>query len=88
MQPLFAFLRDGRELARRELKQLLKNRSGAGSFDHVNEYLEQMLDRLGGLNPRFPELFLRALTFQPIRNIGEFVERWLLQEKRNGSAGI
>src|SRR5215470_8774071 len=76
------FLRDGRELARRELKQLLKNRRGARSFDHVNEYLEQMLDRLGGLNPRFPELFLRALTFQPIRNIGEFVERWLLQEKR------
>jgi uncharacterized protein YPO0396 len=73
------FLRDGRELARRELKQLLKNRRGARSFDHVNEYLEQMLDRLGGLNPRFPELFLRALTFQPIRNIGEFVERWLLQ---------
>src|SRR6266498_109243 len=76
------FLRDGRELARRELKQLLKNRRGARSFDHVNEYLEQMLDRLGGLNPRFLELFLRALTFQPIRNIGEFVERWLLQEKR------
>jgi hypothetical protein len=76
------FLRDGRELARRELKQLLKNQRGARSFDHVNEYLEQMLDRLGGLNPRFPELFLRALTFQPIRNIGEFVERWLLQEKR------
>src|SRR5215475_11207705 len=64
------FLRDGRELARRELKQLLKNRRGARSFDHVNEYLEQMLDRLGGL------------TFQPIRNIGEFGERWLLEEKR------
>jgi uncharacterized protein YPO0396 len=75
------FLRDGRELARRELKQALKNRRGARSYDHVNEYVEQMLDRLGGLNPRFPELFLRALTFQPIRNIGEFVERWLLQEK-------
>jgi hypothetical protein len=53
------FLRDGRELARRELKQLLKNRRGARSF----ESLEQMLDRLGGLNPRFHELFLRALTF-------------------------
>jgi len=76
------FLRDGRELARRELKQALKNRRGARSYDHVNEYVEQMLDRLGGLNPRFPDLFLRALTFQPIRNIGEFVERWLLQEKR------
>jgi uncharacterized protein YPO0396 len=76
------FLRDGRELARRELKQLLKGRRGARCFDHVSEYIEQMLDRLGGLNPRFPDLFLRALTFQPIRNIGEFVERWLLQEKR------
>src|SRR5262245_12063473 len=75
------FLRDGRELTRRELKQALKNRRGARSYDHVNEYVEQMLDRLGGLNPRFPELFLRALTFQPIRNIGEFVEKWLLQEK-------
>jgi len=76
------FLRDGRELTRRELKQALKNRQGARSYDHVNEYVEQMLDRLGGLNPRFPDLFLRALAFQPIRQIGEFVEKWLLQEKR------
>jgi uncharacterized protein YPO0396 len=75
------FSRDGRELSRRELKQLLKNRRGARSYDHVNEYIEQMLDRLGGLNQRFLDLFLRALAFQPIRNIGEFVERWLLQEK-------
>jgi len=76
------FLRDGRELTRRELRQTLKSRRGARSYDHVNEYVEQMLDRLGGLNPRFPDLFLRALAFQPIRQIGEFVERWLLQEKR------
>lgn len=76
------FLRDGRELTRRELRQMLKGRRGARSYDHVNEYIEQMLDRLGGLNPRFPDLFLRALAFQPIRHIGEFVERWLLQEKR------
>lgn len=76
------FVREGRGLSRRELKQLLKNRRGARSFDHVSEYIEQMLDRFGGLNPRFPDLFLRALTFQPIRNIGEFVERWLLPERR------
>jgi uncharacterized protein YPO0396 len=76
------FLRDGRELTRRELRQMLKSRRGARSYDHVNEYVEQMLDRLGGLNPRFPDLFLRALAFQPIRRIGEFVEKWLLQEKR------
>jgi uncharacterized protein YPO0396 len=70
-----------RALARRELKNTLKARRGARSFDQVSEYVDEMLNRFGGLNPRFGELFLRALAFQPIRNIGEFVERWLLREK-------
>ncbi|KPV54006.1 hypothetical protein SE17_06335 [Kouleothrix aurantiaca] len=40
-----------------------------------------MLNRLGGLNERFLDLFLRALTFQPIRDINSFVEQWLLDAR-------
>ena len=39
-----------------------------------------MLNRLGGLNPRFFELFIKALRFEPIRNIRDFVEQWVLPE--------
>jgi uncharacterized protein YPO0396 len=75
------FTPDGRALPRRELKQRLRNRRGARTFDQVHEYLDEMRNRLGGLNPRFFDLFLRALAFQPIRQIGEFVEKWLLPDE-------
>ncbi|MFV9506826.1 MAG: ATP-binding protein [Oscillochloridaceae bacterium umkhey_bin13] len=70
---------EGRPLTRRELKQRLRGRRGARHFDAVGEYQVELLNRLGGLHERFFDLFLRALTFQPIRNIREFVERWLLE---------
>lgn len=75
------FVAGGRPLTRRELKQALRARRGARAYDTVGEYQIELLNRLGGLHERFFDLFLRALTFQPIRNIREFVERWLLEDK-------
>lgn len=75
------FVPDGRPLKRSELRKLLRQRRGAHSYDNVGEYLADMLNVLGGLNPRFGELFLKALRFEPIRNIGDFVEQWLLDKK-------
>lgn len=76
------FVPGGRGLPRRELKQLFgRGRRGARIFSQIGEYREEMLNRLGGLNERFFDLFLRALTFQPIRDIRQFVEQWLLEER-------
>ena len=75
------FIVDGRPLTRRDLKPALRKRRSAHSYDTVGEYQVELRNRLGGLHERFFELFLRALTFQPIRNIREFVERWLLEEQ-------
>jgi uncharacterized protein YPO0396 len=75
------FVPDGRPLPRRELRQMLRGRKGARSYDQVGEYQQDLLNRLGGLNERFFDLFLRALTFHPIRNIDEFVEQWLLEAR-------
>lgn len=72
---------DGRPLPRRELKQALRNRRKARLFEQVHEYQTELLNSLGGLNERFFDLFIRALTFQPMRDIREFVERWLLEEQ-------
>lgn len=71
----------GAPLKRSDLRKLLRNRRGARTYDHVGEYIADMLEKLGGLNPRFGELFLKALRFEPIRNIGGFVEQWLLDKK-------
>jgi uncharacterized protein YPO0396 len=73
-------LPEGRPLPRRELRQTLRNRRKARTFEQVQEYQTELLNSLGGLNDRFFDLFIRALTFQPMRNIREFVERWLLEE--------
>ncbi len=72
---------EGRPLPRRELRQTLRNRRKARTFEQVQEYQTELLNSLGGLNDRFFDLFIRALTFQPMRNIREFVERWLLEER-------
>ncbi|MSP14338.1 MAG: hypothetical protein EXR62_15475 [Chloroflexi bacterium] len=75
------FVVEGRPLPRRELKQMMttaRNHRGARTYDQITEYQAELLNRLGGLHERFRDLFLRALTFQPIRNIREFVEQWLL----------
>jgi len=73
------FVAGARPRTRRELKQELRARRGARSYDAVGEYQVELLNRLGGLHERFFDLFLRALTFQPIYNIRDFVERWLLE---------
>lgn len=75
------FIVNGRPLVRRDLRQALRSRRGARSYDQVGEYQADLLNRLGGLNERFFDLFLRALTFQPIRNINTFVEQWLLDAR-------
>lgn len=75
------FVPDGRALPRRELRQALRGRRGARLYDKVSEYQDELLNRLGGLNERFFDLFLRALTFQPIRDINTFVEQWLLDAR-------
>lgn len=70
-------------LTRRELKHSYRNeRHEARFFEQVSEYQVELRQSLGGLHERFFDLFLRALTFQPIRNIREFVERWLLDERK------
>lgn len=73
------FMPDGRERSRRQLRDAIRQRRGARSFEHVGEYQDVLRSQLGGLNERFFDLFLRALTFQPIRNIRDFVEQWLLE---------
>lgn len=75
------FVPNGRPQSRRELRQALRGRRGARPYDQVGEYQADMLNRLGGLNERFLDLFLRALTFQPIRDINSFVEQWLLDAR-------
>jgi uncharacterized protein YPO0396 len=65
---------------RRELKKYLSNHGGK-SFEVVGEYQDQLLNRLGGLNRRFFDLFMQALAFKPIRNVREFVEQWILPEQ-------
>jgi uncharacterized protein YPO0396 len=71
----------GRALTRRDLKKALRARHGALFFDQVGEYQTELLNRLGGLNERFADLFLRALHFRPIGKIDAFVEQWLLEQK-------
>lgn len=71
-------MQEGQPLSRARLRPVLRARRGARDYEHITEYLDDMLNRLGGLNPRFFDLFLRALRFQPIRKISEFVEQWLL----------
>jgi len=75
------FIVEGRALPRHDLKRLLRNRRGARVFDQIGEYRDEMRNRLGGLNEHFFDLFLRALTFQPIRNVPEFVSKWLLEAR-------
>lgn len=76
------FFSSGLPLTRRELRKLLRGRRGGQAYDEVREYQTDLLDRLGGLNPRFFDLFIKALRFEPIRDIAGFVENWLLEKKQ------
>ena len=75
------FTPGGLPLTRQQLRKTLRDQKKGQSFDQVEEYQTEMLDRLGGLNERFIDLFLRALYFRPITNIDDFVEQWLLERK-------
>lgn len=66
---------------RRDLRSLLRRRPRAQAYDGVAEYQADLLAAMGGLSERFSDLFMRALTFQPIRNIRSFVEQWLLEKQ-------
>jgi len=74
------FMHGEQPLARAQLRAVLRGRKRARDYEHINEYQDDLLNRLGGLNPRFFDLFLRALRFQPIYRVSEFVETWLLPE--------
>jgi uncharacterized protein YPO0396 len=75
------FVPGERPLTRSELKKALQKRGNkCRYYDTVREYQEDMLDGLGGLNRRFFDLFQRALSFKTIKDIGGFVEQWLLPE--------
>ncbi len=73
-----------RVLTRKELKAFVKRLSAskkavkAECFDSARDYQAKMLKSLGNLPERFLDVFVRALTFQPIRDIRLFVEQWLL----------
>jgi uncharacterized protein YPO0396 len=75
---------DVRVLTRKELKKHLRGAGGSESgcdgevFESSREYQTHMLRALGRLPERFIDVFVRALTFQPIRDIRLFVEQWLL----------
>lgn len=71
----------GRCLTRKELKPVIKA-AGGRTYPSPREYAADLRNRLGGLNERFSDLFLRALTFQPIRNVRGFVERFVLAESK------
>lgn len=75
------FVPNGQPRTRRELRKLLRARRGVKIHDNYGEYRADLLDALGGLNERFFDLFIKALRFEPIRNIGDFVERYLLDKK-------
>lgn len=71
------FVTKGRPLPRIELKPLLRNWRGAQYYEKPLDYQTELLNRLGGLDDRFLDLFQRALRFHPVRRADEFVFTWL-----------
>jgi uncharacterized protein YPO0396 len=76
------FLPEGQPLSQSVLKKMLRDqRSTTGRYyDIIGEYQEDMLDILGRLNKRFFDLFRRAMSFGRIKDVGNFIEQWLLPE--------
>jgi DNA repair exonuclease SbcCD ATPase subunit len=66
-------------LTRRELRALFRKKDIGQTFDQLSEYQPAKLKALGGLGDGFYDLFMRALTFQPLRDVRAFVEQWLLE---------
>ncbi len=74
------FVTKGRPLPRIELKPLLRNWRGARYFEKALDYQTDLLTVLGGLEESCFDLFQRALRYQPVRRVEDFVFNWLLDE--------
>lgn len=76
------FLPEGQPLAHMQLKPLLRTRAGHTGyiFENISEYQAEMREVLGHLNSRFFDLFRRAMSFGRIKDVGSFIEQWLLSE--------
>lgn len=76
------FLPEGEPLSQTALKKRLRDQHSNTSryYDIIGEYQEDMLDALGRLNKRFFDLFRRAMSFGRIKDVGNFIEQWLLPE--------
>ena len=73
-----SFVTTGRPLPRLELRALLRNWRGAKHFERAHEYQTELLSRLGGLDDRFFNLFQRAMHFEPLHRLDDFLSEWLL----------
>ncbi|MDK2836767.1 MAG: hypothetical protein PWP21_1544, partial [Thermosediminibacterales bacterium] len=51
-------------------------------YPSVENYRSDLLNKLGSLNERFFNLFVKAISFKPITDIRQFVYSYVLDEKR------
>ncbi len=75
------FIHEDGVLTGQELQWALRPRNDAHIYRQVGEYQAEMLAYLGGLNQRFCDLFERAASFQPPRDMHQFVMQWLLEPR-------
>jgi hypothetical protein len=73
-----SFVTTGRPLPRLELRALLRNWRGARHFERAHDYQTELLGRLGGLDDRFLNLLQRAMHFEPLPRLDDFLAEWLL----------
>ena len=74
------FFEDGVPLTRKELKSYFRKKGLGDTFDQVSEYQPALLKAIGGLGEQFFDLFMKSLTFLPLRDVRAFVEQWLLEK--------
>lgn len=75
------FVHEDGVLTSEELQQALRPRTDAHIYRQVGEYQAEMLTYLGGLTHRFCDLFERAASFHPPRDMHQFVMQWLLEPR-------
>lgn len=63
---------------RREFIDRMRSQSEARLFATVEEYQQHLRSRLGQLNERFFDLFVKAFSFKPVGDIKEFVYDFVL----------
>jgi len=74
-------LRNRDEFRRRHMGADAGTRTRAIFERNKTVYQKALLQRLGVLNERFFRVFLKALSFKPIRNVREFVHEYILDRK-------